>query len=311
MFAMKLAATGAASFSGALLVGVIAMTGRGVKRSSEDLLRLEGTVDSLRQSLARTMPAQGFLRGRPNVETDFNDDVESPLLDPTSFIDPLASVVGHVRVGKSVYVAPFASIRGDEGQPIFVGDDANVQDGAVVHALETLQEGKPVPGRTYTVGGRDYAVYIGRRVSLAHQALVHGPARVDDNVFVGMQAMVFKAWVGEGVVIEPGAKVIGVTIPAHRYVPAGETITDQRAADKLPTITDSYPFRALNDAVVHVNTRFASGYRRLARETEEGLLEAKADASAQPPGAGGKQPSVRPPEKTEKAPSRSPKQPEH
>jgi carbonic anhydrase/acetyltransferase-like protein (isoleucine patch superfamily) len=268
MFAMKLVATGAASFSGALLVGVVAMTGREVKRTGEDFSKLERTVDSLRAALAQTMPMRGFVKGRPNVSTDFNEDIESPLLDPSAFIDPLASVVGHVRVGRSVYLAPFASVRGDEGQPIFIGDGANVQDGAVVHALETVQEGKEVPGRTYNVGGREYAVYIGKRVSLAHQALVHGPARVDDNVFVGMQAMVFKAWVGEGAVIEPGAKVIGVTIPAHRYVSAGQTITDQKVADKLPEITDSYPFRALNDAVVHVNTSFASGYNLLAKDAE-------------------------------------------
>ena len=276
MFAMKLVATGAASFSGALLVGVIAMTGREVKRSGEDVVKLEEAVDSLRTALARTMPVRGFQKGRPNVETDFNDDIETQLLDPSAFVDPLASVVGHVRIGKSVYLAPFASIRGDEGQPIFIGDGANVQDGAVVHALETAQDGKPVPGRTYAVGGRDYAVYIGKRVSLAHQSLVHGPARVDDNVFVGMQAMVFKSWVGEGVVIEPGAKVIGVTIAAHRYVPAGQTITEQTVADRLPTITDGYSFRLLNDAVVHVNTSFASGYNQQAREAEEIRQEPKA-----------------------------------
>jgi acetyltransferase-like isoleucine patch superfamily enzyme len=77
---------------------------------------------------------------------------------------------------------------------------------AFVDPLETVSHGVPVPGRTYHVGGQDYAVYIGRRVSLAHQALVHGPAHIDDNVFVGMQAMVFKAQLGEGVVIEPGAR---------------------------------------------------------------------------------------------------------
>lgn len=271
MFAMKLVATGAASFAGAMLVGVIAMTGKEVKRSGEDVVRMARTIDSLKIGLAEAMPARGFLKGRPNVETDFNEDIESPVLDASSFIDPLGSVVGNVRLGRQVYVAPFASIRGDEGQPIYVGDGANVQDGAVIHALETTQEGKPVPNRTYTVGGRDYAVYVGKHVSIAHQALVHGPARVDDNVFVGMQAMVFKAQIGEGVVIEPAAKVIGVTIPPHRYVSAGLTVTDQKVADKLPMITDDYPFRALNDAVVHVNTSFAAGYAKAAKEAQEAI----------------------------------------
>ena len=268
MFAMKLVTTGAASFAGALMVGVIATTGREVKKSGEDVVKLEQAVDSLRVALAQTMPARGFGKGRPDVETDFNEDVDNPVVDASSFIDPLGSVVGSVHLGKQVYVAPFASIRGDEGQPIFIGDGSNVQDGAVVHALETAQEGKPIPNRTYNVSGREYAVYIGKRVSVAHQALVHGPARVDDNVFIGMQAMVFKSAIGEGVVIEPAAKVIGVTIAPHRYVPAGMTVTDQKAADKLPTITDDYPFRSLNDAVVHVNTSFATGYGKLAKEAE-------------------------------------------
>lgn len=287
MFAMKLVATGAASFGGALLLGVVAATGREVKQSGEDLVALQRALDSVRIALAEAMPVRGFAKGRPNVETDFNEDVESPTLDASSFVDPLASVVGHVRVGKAVYVAPFASIRGDEGQPIFLGDGANVQDGVVVHALETTQEGKVVPNRTYSVGGRDYAVYIGKRVSLAHQALVHGPAQIDDNVFVGMQAMVFKAKVGEGAVIEPGAKVIGVTIPAHRYVPAGQTVTDQKVADKLPVITDDYAFRSLNDAVVHVNTSFAAGYSKLAKEQEEAIRHPKAAAAEGEHGAKG------------------------
>jgi carbonic anhydrase/acetyltransferase-like protein (isoleucine patch superfamily) len=261
MLAMKLAVTSVASFGGALLVGVLATTGREVKRSGEDMLRLQAEVDSLRLALVRSVPPFGFAAGRPNVATDFNEDLDRPSLEPSAYLDPFANVLGHVTLGRNVYVGPFASIRGDEGQPIYLGDDSNVQDGVVIHALETVQDGEPVPGRTYPVGGKSYAVYIGKRVSLAHQALVHGPARVGDNVFVGMQALVFRAAIGEGVVIEPAARVIGVTVPPHRYVPAGQTVTEQRAADALPAITDSYPFRSLNDAVVHVNTSFAAGYR--------------------------------------------------
>ncbi|MBI5407072.1 MAG: carbonic anhydrase, partial [Nitrospirae bacterium] len=37
-------------------------------------------------------------------------------------------------------------------------------------------------------------------------------------------------------------------------------ITKQADADALPTITDTYPFKDLNKAVVHVNTQFADGY---------------------------------------------------
>jgi carbonic anhydrase/acetyltransferase-like protein (isoleucine patch superfamily) len=75
-----------------------------------------------------------------------------------------------------------ASIRSDEGMPIFVGNRSNVQDGVVLHALETIdEEGKPVEKNLVEVGGKKYAVYIGENVSLAHQSQVHGPASVGND----------------------------------------------------------------------------------------------------------------------------------
>lgn len=196
----------------------------------------------------------------PNVLTSFNDDVNKPVIANSAFVHELASVIGDVKIGERVYVAPAASIRGDEGQPIYVGNESNVQDGVVIHGLETMEEGKAVEKNQVEVGGKKYSVYIGDRVSMAHQSQVHGPALVGNDVFIGMQALVFKATVGDGVVLEPGAKVVGVKIAAGRYVPAGSVITKQADADVLPTITETYPFKDLNKAVVHVNTQFADGY---------------------------------------------------
>lgn len=249
----------ATAFLGLLVVLVIAAS-----RAGHEVLELRGEVDSLRAQLGSLPGENGRGHGRSNVLTTFNPDVNTPVLETSSFVDPRASVIGDVTLGREVYVAPFASIRGDEGQPISVGDETNVQDGVVIHALETVAGGMPVPNRTYQVDGKEYAVYIGKRVSLAHQSQVHGPARVDDGVFVGMQALVFKSSVGAGSVIEPGAKLIGVNLPAGRYVPAGSVVTDQAVADKLPLITPQYPFAQLNDAVVHVNTSFARGYGAVA-----------------------------------------------
>jgi carbonic anhydrase/acetyltransferase-like protein (isoleucine patch superfamily) len=197
---------------------------------------------------------------RLNVVTDFSPEPSAPRLDPTVFLDPLASVIGAVEIGHRVYIAPFASLRGDEGQPIHLGNETNVQDGVVIHALETIVDGVGQLQNTVEVDGARYAVYIGNRVSLAHQSQVHGPAWIEDGVFVGMKSLVFKAHIGRGVVIEPTANVIGVTVPAGRYVKAGTTVTDQATADALPVITDTYAFRSLNDAVVHVNTSFADVY---------------------------------------------------
>jgi carbonic anhydrase/acetyltransferase-like protein (isoleucine patch superfamily) len=198
---------------------------------------------------------------RPNVKTTFNPTVDTPVIADDSFIDPMASVIGNAEIAPKVYVAPFASIRGDEGQPIYVGEGSNVQDGVVLHALETEDKGEAVDKNLVTYGGKKYAVYVGSNVSLAHQSQVHGPALVDDGTFVGMQALVFKAQVGKNCVIEPGAKLLnGVKVADGRYVPAGTVVTTQEQADNLPVITDTYPMRTLNAGVLHVNEQLAEGY---------------------------------------------------
>ena len=53
-------------------------------------------------------------------------------------------------------------------------------------------------------------------MSLAYQSQVHGPAKVGNDTFVGMQALVFRAELGNRVVVEPGAKIIGVKVPSGR-----------------------------------------------------------------------------------------------
>ncbi|HII79952.1 MAG TPA: carbonic anhydrase [Methanosarcina sp.] len=196
-----------------------------------------------------------------NPVTSWNPEPTEPVIDPTAYIHPQASVIGNVTIGARVMVSPMASVRGDEGMPIFVGDESNIQDGVVLHALETIdEEGKPVEKNLVEVKGKEYAVYIGERVSLAHQSQVHGPAYVGNDTFIGMQAFVFKSRVGNNCVLEPTSAVIGVTIPDGRYVPAGTVVTSQAEADKLPEIKDDYAYKHTNEAVVYVNINLAEGY---------------------------------------------------
>ena len=195
-----------------------------------------------------------------NVIADFCGKVSEPVIDPTTYVHPLAAVIGNVILGKNIMVSPTASVRGDEGQPLFVGDNSNIQDGVVIHALETEMNGKSVDKNLFEVDGKKYGAYVGTRVSLAHQVQIHGPAVVLDETFVGMKVLVFKSIVGKKCVIEPGAIVMGVTVADGRYVPAGAVIRTQQQADELPVITDDYPFKDLNKGVVHVNTALAKGY---------------------------------------------------
>jgi carbonic anhydrase/acetyltransferase-like protein (isoleucine patch superfamily) len=200
-----------------------------------------------------------------NVKTDFSSKVSEPVIGAGSFVHPLAAVIGNVIIGINVMVAPTACVRGDEGQPLHVGDDSNVQDGVVIHALETEQDGQPVEKNLMEVNGKKYAVYVGNRVSLAHQVQIHGPAVVMDDTFVGMKVLVFKSFVGKNCVIEPGVILMGVKIADGRYVPAGLVVKTQADADSLPVITPDYPLKDMNKGVLHVNKALAKGYSSQAK----------------------------------------------
>ena len=95
---------------------------------------------------------------------------------------------------------------------------------------------------------------------MVHQRQIHGPARIGNNTFIGIQSLAFRVTVGDNCVIESKALVTGVNIPDGRYVPVGGLITTHDQADKLPITTSNYPLRILNNAVVHVNRDLAIDY---------------------------------------------------
>jgi len=208
-----------------------------------------------------------------NVPTDFNRILDEPVIDESAHVHKNATVIGHVYIGKRVFLAPHSFVRGDEGQPLYICDESNIQDAADIHALETeeLHNGNWVDlaKRRFSKSGKwlspkesknGYAVYIGKRVSIAHQSLVHGPAWVGNDTFIGMQSQIFNAKVGSNVAI--GVKSLitnGVTIPDGKYVPPGSVITTQKQANALPKRIGS-PYQNTNKAVVHVNSSLADGY---------------------------------------------------
>jgi len=231
-------------------------------------------VVHVNEALAEAYLAVGGTIGHiaANVSTDFSRAVTSPTIDGTTFVHPLASVIGNSTLEGHIMISPCASVRGDEGQPIFVGDSANIQDGVVLHGLETeeLAEGGEwefVNGRQFTAEGQrvsdgsGYSVYVAERVSLAHQAQIHGPAFVGHDTFIGMQTLVFNAKVGHNSVIEPGCTIVGVEIPDYVYVPAGSTVSSlDDVATKVFPIYAGYTYEHTNEAVVHVNEALAEGY---------------------------------------------------
>ena len=101
-----------------------------------------------------------------------------------------ARVAGNVTLGKGVSVWYNAVIRGDEG-PIVVGENTNIQDGAVLHT------------------GIDRLLSIGSGCTIGHNAVVHG-CTIGDYVLVGMGSIVMDgARIGDNCIIGAGALVTG------------------------------------------------------------------------------------------------------
>jgi carbon dioxide concentrating mechanism protein CcmM len=205
------------------------------------------------------------------VYTDFNENVTAPQIDEEAFIHPFAVVIGNCFIGKMVFVAPTAVCRGDEGTPIQIGDFSNMQDGVVLHGLETSQEGKFVDNRRFSVDGdkllannsgyKDgFSVFVGDRTSLAHDSLVHGPAWIGNDTFVGMKSLIFNAKVGNNVAIGVSSTITGeIEIPDNKFVPPGSVITTQEQANELPERFGS-SYENINEAVIHVNEELANKY---------------------------------------------------
>lgn len=125
-----------------------------------------------------------------------------PAFHPSSFVHPLAYVVGNVTLGARVSVWPFASIRGDSDE-ITIGDDTNVQDGCIIH----VDDGVPC--------------HIGKRVAIGHHAVVHG-AVVNDDVLIAMGAILLNGVeVGSGSIIGAGAVVREAFVVPHNSLVLG------------------------------------------------------------------------------------------
>ena len=183
--------------------------------------------------------------------TPWSRNLAEPQIDPSAYVHSFSNLIGDVYIGANVLIAPGTSIRADEGNPFHIGNSTNVQDGVVIHGLEK--------GRVVGDDGKEYSVWIGDRTSITHMALIHGPAYIGNNCFVGFRSTIFNARVGDGCVISLHVLIQDVEIPAGKYVTAGAVITTQQQADSLPNVQESEQNFASH--VVGVNESLRKGYR--------------------------------------------------
>jgi len=248
-------------------------------QSKTMMSNIDGSEDDSHQAIQ----GHGWNNVHENVQTSFNEIVVKPEIESEAFIHPFAVVIGNCHIGKMVFVAPTAVCRGDEGTPIHVNEGSNMQDGVVIHALETTDDGHNIDGRKFTSNGErlngsdsrfakeGYAVWVGENVSLAHGSMIHGPAWIGNDSFVGMEAMIFNAKIGNNVAVGVSATITGgVEIPDGKFVPPGKVITTQAEADALPDRIGS-PYENTNHAVLHVNQQLAEEYDQI--DLEKMILE--------------------------------------
>ncbi|WP_280832814.1 gamma carbonic anhydrase family protein [Mycolicibacterium frederiksbergense] len=120
-----------------------------------------------------------------------------PVVDPTAFVAPTATLVGDVTIEAGASVWFNTVLRGDFA-PIVIRQGANVQDGSVLHA----PPGIPVD--------------IGPGATVAHMCVVHG-AHVGEEALIANHCTVL-----DGAVI--GRRSL---IAAHSLVVGGTKIPDE------------------------------------------------------------------------------------
>jgi carbon dioxide concentrating mechanism protein CcmM len=191
------------------------------------------------------------VRTKAAPPTPWSSDLAEPQIDESAYIHSFSRLIGDVRVGANVFVAPGTSIRADEGTPFYIGDGTNIQDGVVIHGLER--------GRVTGEDGQEYSVWIGKNTCITHMALIHGPAYIGNECFIGFRSTVFNAKVGDGCIVMMHALIQDVEIPAGKYVPSGAIIVNQQQANRLPDVQDSD--RSFAHHVVEINEALLAGYR--------------------------------------------------
>ncbi|MEO6793191.1 MAG: gamma carbonic anhydrase family protein [Mycobacterium sp.] len=153
----------------------------------------------------------------------------SPQLHPESWVAPNASLIGQVSLAARASVWYSATLRA-EVEPIEIGVDSNIQDGVTVHV------------------DKEFPVRVGARVSVGHNAVLHG-CTIDDDSLIGMGAIILNgAVVGAGSLIAAGA-----------VIPQGMVVPPRSLVSGVPGRVR----RELSEAEVRNNRHNAAGYRRL------------------------------------------------
>ena len=165
-----------------------------------------------------------------------------PVIHPSSFVHPQASVIGNVVIGKHCYIGPGAAIRGDFGR-IIIKDGCNVQENCTIHMFPGVE------------------VVLEENAHIGHGAIIHG-CHIGENCLIGINAVLMDNVVlGEGCIVgalsfvkadsvferrslivgNPAKKIKEVSDEMLGWKTEGTTIYQQLAADMLESFKPCEP----------------------------------------------------------------------
>ena len=158
-----------------------------------------------------------------------------PKMGDRCFLAENATVIGDVVMGNDCSIWFNAVLRGDVNS-IRIGNNVNIQDGAVLHTLYEKSQ-----------------VHIGDFVSIGHNAVVHG-AIIKDYALIGMGAVVLdNAVVGEGAIVAANALVLSNTVIEPNTIWAG-------VLAKFVKKVEPEQAKEINQKIAHNYTTYASWF---------------------------------------------------
>ena len=169
----------------------------------------------------------------------------TPKIGNNCYLAETAAVIGDVTMGENCSIWFGTVLRGDVNS-ITIGNNVNIQDGAVVHTL--YQRSKTI---------------IGDNVSIGHNATIHG-AIIESNCLIGMGATILdNAIVESGAIVAANALVTSGMRIESGWIYAG--VPAKKIKEVSKEQQENIVKRIANDYIM-----YASWYKN---ETENGKVK--------------------------------------
>ena len=139
---------------------------------------------------------------------------KTPVIHPTVFVAPNASLIGNINIGKDSSIWYGCILRGDNNY-IQIGQRTNIQDGSIIH-----------------IDSKKYPAHIENDVTIGHGCIIHA-CTIRSRILIGMGSIILDgaeircntilaagSLVPPGMYLEPGHLYMGS--PCKKIRPINE-----------------------------------------------------------------------------------------